>query len=328
MQTNNGNAAALGSEPAPPGMPTELIANYSRLQANYKASQEREAALAADLEKKTKEAEKLAKRQAEIDAAAETAREQHVRKEKPVADEIISKLEAIVKEEGLVGVSDEWKQVEGNILTDPAPLSQEIKAVTVACMRKIAKTEDLLTAAQTELTALKAERRVAMEMTTVDDAERGERREVKAGRRLMADDTAEDTAPRGRSSLPAWYDQVMGQKVGGMYVPPAMRTYTPAVAVPQERSVLAGRNPLPTPPAQAQIQVPQHQQQQEAPRRTHYDPLARYGAPPSSNFAGVTNPEFDQHFKDVMHTTPLDNALWTFAGHDFNGPSANVRQGF
>jgi hypothetical protein len=332
----------------PPGTPNELEKNFKRLQAQFQVEKEaREAAEAAKdaaelaLQKKTKEAEKLAKLKAENEAAEAAALEQHRRATKPQAEEIIAKLEALVKGEQLPGLSDEFKQVQTDILTNPAPISQEAKAVTVACMRKIAKTEQELDAAKTELATLKAERRVALEMTNVDDAERGERREVKAGRRLMADagdeDTADEQIQRPRTLVP-WIGQLTGQKVGGIYVPPSQRTYAadPVYAAPaapaQERSVQAGRGLTRQAPAPAVARdqyetTEQTQQQQRRPSARQF-PLTRYGAPPTTNYAGAINDEFYAHMEEVMGSTPLDKAMWHLAGHDLTGPSANERRGY
>jgi len=346
-QTANVPPALRGVEQPPLGVPPELAEAYSRavrqlmnttaekdaMATEKDALAAEKAAMAAELEKIKKEKDALAKRQAELDAADAAAREEHARAIKPQSDEIVGNLKKIVTEQGLAGLSDQFVAVEQQMHADINPLSKEMTAVRVACMRKIRKTEEELEQTKAKLVALEAERRLTSDMAMVDEAERGEMRAVKAGRRNAAaataarEETEEAPAARPLSSRPPWLQFILQPAGSSMFMHPAHRTYSNQPPI-DTRMVQAGRNASTAsqqPAAATEHAIPRQQQQHQ--QMVEDWPLARYGAPRPSNWSGSVNREFNQHFKDVLGDTTLDNAFYHFAGREIPAPTVNLRTG-
>jgi hypothetical protein len=84
---------------------------------------------------KAKEDEEKAKKEAE-DKAREEARRKYAEQHRPDAEEVIKHLTDVLKAEN-VPLSEEWKQLELDILTNPEPMARENTAVTIACSKKI-----------------------------------------------------------------------------------------------------------------------------------------------------------------------------------------------
>lgn len=97
-----------------------------------------------------------------------------------MADELLVAFEAMVAEEGMTPLSEQWKANTRDMLTNNAPVSREQQAVTVACMRKISRTTKELAETKARNLELETAAKALHDMTTVDEAERNERRDLKA----------------------------------------------------------------------------------------------------------------------------------------------------
>jgi hypothetical protein len=264
------------------------------------------------LEKERLEKEELAKRLAAFDARAKAEREEHARLSKPSADEVITYMSDVAKNTGIVPMSEDCKQLVGDMMTDASPIGREVQAVQIACARNGKKLALELEELRTKYNKLEEAARVATDMAGVaDDAERSERRDLKAGRRaagagasIMQDDnTTEDaTGSRPLSSRPSWAQRFHTMNYGNEYGYAA----APAASapVPQVRQLNAGRN---TGSASA----------------TEQSPLLQ-GAPSANNMAS-RNQEFWKHMVENYHDVSLDGgAMYQMAGRHFrpSGPQA------
>lgn len=213
--------------------------------------------LAATREKNKKfEAQELARKKAEEEDAKKYAETRE-----PIAKDILGEFERVVAEAGLAPVSEKWKEMTRTMLTDNAPLSMENQAVTIACMRKIRTQGEELALAKARLLEAETAARTMHDMTKVDEDERNERRDLKAGRRnaslsggsIMQPDTTEEDAPRALSQYPKWQQQMV-MKSG--YTGTSNRARTNEYATTQTRNVSAGRAAAPPPAAAAAPVVP------------------------------------------------------------------------
>jgi hypothetical protein len=248
--------ASMETDLPPGSVPTELVQKLALMKKQLLAQEEQLVQKEKDKEALAKEKEALAKRVAEQDARDAAAREEFAKIAKPGADEVIALMEEVAKEEGLTGLSDDFKSVTTSMMTDPSPLGRQMQAAQIACARKIKKQAGEIVALRAKYTELESAARVTTEMAHVADseAERSERRDLKAARRatgsgLMQDDTVEDTASRPLSTRPSWVQQFQGINTATSYVLPVHRA-APA-PVPEARTVTAGRNTAPAAPARA-----------------------------------------------------------------------------
>lgn len=119
-----------------------------------------------DAETKRKEAEK-----AEAQRYAESRQ--------GVAKDLVAEMIKIAVEDGMADPSEAYAKMAMEMHTDNSPLSKENQAVTVACMRKISKQSEELAAIKARNLELETAAKTLHDMTTVDEAERSERRDLK-----------------------------------------------------------------------------------------------------------------------------------------------------
>jgi hypothetical protein len=203
---------------------------------------------------KAKEEEEKTKKEAE-DKAREEARRKYAEQHRPDAEEVIKHLTEVLKAEN-VPLSEEWKQLELDILTNPEPMARENTAVTIACSKKIKCQSQTIGELQAEL----KKKTQALEMMNamhrvegkkpvflplfffshkekkVGDEERHEERRKRpvaaaAQKTGMVPDKREPARP-----VQPWVQQLLGAG----YQPPASYGSASAAAPTQSRQLAAG----------------------------------------------------------------------------------------
>ena len=203
-------------------------------------------------------------------AIEEAEAKKYAASREPIAKEVLAAWEKVVAEEGVAPLSDGWKQLQIQKLTDNNPLSVEEQAATVACMRKISRMEK----ESSELKARNLELELAAQeqhkMVSVEESQRSERRDLKAGRRsgggggpsvMEPDQTLEDNGPNRQ---PAWWQQMASRSAP--LSRPSKFGEEFMTAPLSGRGVNAGRSAQPARQQQQPHQVPARQQ---APPQQH-----------------------------------------------------------
>jgi hypothetical protein len=90
----------------------------------------------AKMQAKTKSFEEQEKKRKAIE---EEEAKKYAEQREPIAKDVLAEFEKAVAEEGLAPLSEGWKKLAHQMLTDNSPFSMEQQAATVACMRKINK---------------------------------------------------------------------------------------------------------------------------------------------------------------------------------------------
>jgi len=118
----------LGIGGAPPAL-AEAVEAMRKIMSQ----QSEQLAKAEEENKKFKEKESVRK------AIEEENAKKYAESRKPIAEDVLAAFEKAVAEEGLTPLSDGYKKLAVEMLTDNSTLSQEHQAATVACMRKMSK---------------------------------------------------------------------------------------------------------------------------------------------------------------------------------------------
>jgi|WetSurMetagenome_2_1015567.scaffolds.fasta_scaffold00112_35 hypothetical protein len=105
--------------------------------------------------------------------------ERYAESRKGVAKDLVAEMVKIAMEDGMAEPTEAYKEMAMVMHTDNSPLSKENQAVTVACMRKLSKLDQELAATKARNLELETAAKTLHDMTTVDEAERSERRDLK-----------------------------------------------------------------------------------------------------------------------------------------------------
>jgi hypothetical protein len=266
-------------------------------------------------------------------AIAKAEAEKYAAQREPLANDVLAQMERIAQEEGVPKLSDAWRSTTKEMLVANGPIGMEHQAATVACMRKMSRQDEELATLKARNLELETAASELHKMTSVDESERLERRELKAGRRNAGasimqptgDDT-EEAAPRGLESHPGWMQTMMARSG---YSDRPNKLVSEFIGVPQQqttaRGVAAGRAParqaaapspaaIAQPPAQQQRSVnagrTQPQQQQQAPQ--HRQRMPATGA---DNRMDILSPQFYEHAQSMrQHASITSGNMFHMAG--------------
>jgi len=188
-----------------------------------------------------------------LEAKDEQERAEYKAKNHARAEEITAHMKEIAKEIGGVEISDNWADINKQMLTDPKLVSQEAQAVQVACSRGFRQMQQKVQKLEEENAVLRETTKVGFALSnvdTVDEDERHERRQGKLSRRHAGEgnnDSLMQPDPEAKiASLPQWAQNFVNPYYEtGRYVPPSER-----------RDLKAARTPAPAQTQQAQQQPP------------------------------------------------------------------------